>query len=103
EDGIRHFHVTGVQTCALPILNLTEAPVTIKTIECAIVDRGWQEGWIAPQRPAAKTGKKIAIVGAGPAGLAAAQQLSRRGHEVHRSEERRGGEGRRAAERRERR
>ena len=64
-------------------LNLTEAPVTIKTIECAIVDRGWKEGWIAPQRPAAKTGKKVAIVGAGPAGLAAAQQLSRRGHEVH--------------------
>ncbi|WP_041535940.1 glutamate synthase subunit beta [Parvibaculum lavamentivorans] len=64
-------------------LNLTDAPVTIKTIECAIVDRGWKEGWIAPQVPAAKTGKRVAIVGAGPAGMAAAQQLARRGHEVH--------------------
>ena len=64
-------------------LNLTDAPVTIKTIECAIVDRGWQEGWITPQPPTHKTGKKIAIVGAGPAGLACAQQLARAGHDVH--------------------
>ncbi|MDO9126962.1 MAG: glutamate synthase subunit beta, partial [Parvibaculum sp.] len=64
-------------------LNLTDAPVTIKTIECAIVDRGWKEGWIAPQVPAKKTGKRVAIVGSGPAGLAAAQQLARRGHDVH--------------------
>ncbi|MBN9063538.1 MAG: glutamate synthase [Rhizobiales bacterium 65-9] len=64
-------------------LNLEDTPVTIKTIECAIVDRGWKEGWIKPQPPAAKTGKRIAVVGSGPAGLAAAQQLARAGHEVH--------------------
>jgi glutamate synthase (NADPH) small chain len=64
-------------------LNLEDAPVTIKSIECAIVDRGWQEGWILPEPPAMRTGKKVAIVGSGPAGLAAAQQLARAGHEVH--------------------
>jgi glutamate synthase (NADPH/NADH) small chain len=64
-------------------LNLTDAPVTIKTIECAIVDRGWQEGWIRPEPAATRTGKSVAIVGAGPAGLAAAQQLARAGHDVH--------------------
>jgi len=63
-------------------LNLTEAPVTIKSIECAIVDRGWEEGWIKPQTPARKTGKRVAVVGSGPAGLAAAQQLARAGHAV---------------------
>lgn len=64
-------------------LNLIDSPVTIKTIECAIVDRAWENGWIEPEPPAAKTGKKVAIVGSGPAGLAAAQQLARAGHEVH--------------------
>jgi glutamate synthase (NADPH/NADH) small chain len=64
-------------------LNLTEAPVTIKTIECAIVDRGWAEGWIVPEPPLRRTGKSVAIVGSGPAGLACAQQLVRAGHEVH--------------------
>ncbi len=64
-------------------LNLIDSPVTIKTIECAIVDRAWQEGWITPQITSKKTGKRIAIIGAGPAGLAAAQQLARAGHEVH--------------------
>jgi glutamate synthase (NADPH/NADH) small chain len=64
-------------------LNLEDTPVTIKTIECAIVDKGWQEGWIKPEAPEVKTGKKIAIIGSGPAGLAAAQQLARVGHEVH--------------------
>jgi len=64
-------------------LNLTDQPVTIKTIECAIVDRGFAEGWIAPEPPRRRTGKKIAIVGSGPAGLAAAQQLARAGHEAH--------------------
>ncbi|MCA3423914.1 MAG: glutamate synthase subunit beta [Roseomonas sp.] len=63
-------------------LNLTEAPVTIKSIECAIVDRGWEEGWIKPQIPVRKTGKRVAVVGSGPAGLAAAQQLARAGHAV---------------------
>ncbi len=58
-------------------------PVTIKTIECAIVDRAWDNGWVKPEIPASKTGKKIAVVGSGPAGLACAQQLARAGHDVH--------------------
>ncbi len=61
-------------------LNLDDDPVTIKTIECEIVDRGWREGWIAPHVAARGTGKRIAIVGSGPAGLACAQQLARQGH-----------------------
>lgn len=64
-------------------LNIIDQSVTIKTIECAIVDRGWKEGWIEPEIPTTETGKKIAVVGAGPAGMAAAQQLRRVGHEVH--------------------
>lgn len=64
-------------------LNLIDKPVTIKTIECAIVDRAWENGWLKPEPPAHKTGKKVAIVGSGPAGLAAAQQLARAGHNVH--------------------
>ena len=64
-------------------LNLDDKPVAIKTIECAIVDRGFAEGWIKPEKSETKTGKKIAIVGSGPAGLAAAQQLARVGHAVH--------------------
>lgn len=63
-------------------LNLDDQPVTIKTIECAIIDKGWEEGWITPLPPVTKTGKKIAIVGSGPAGLACAQQLARAGHDV---------------------
>jgi len=63
-------------------LNIDDNPVTIKSIECAIVDRGWQEGWILPQMPARKTGKSVAVVGSGPAGLACAQQLARAGHSV---------------------
>ncbi len=63
-------------------LNIIDQPVTIKSIECAIVDRGWQEGWITPQVPAKRTGKTVAVVGSGPAGLAAAQQLARAGHSV---------------------
>ena len=63
-------------------LNIQDNPVTIKTIECQIVDRGWSEGWIAPLVPAQKSGKKIAVVGSGPAGLACAQQLARAGHGV---------------------
>ncbi|KRE20717.1 glutamate synthase [Bosea sp. Root483D1] len=64
-------------------LNLEDTPVTIKSIECAIVDKGWEEGWIVPEPAEVRTGKKIAIIGSGPAGLAAAQQLARVGHEVH--------------------
>ena len=64
-------------------LNLEDAPVTIKTIECAIVDRAREEGWIVPEVAARRTGRKVAVVGSGPAGLAAAQQLARAGHTVH--------------------
>ncbi len=63
-------------------LNIDDNPVTIKSIECSIVDRGWQEGWIQPFVPARKTGKRIAVVGSGPAGMACAQQLARAGHAV---------------------
>ena len=63
-------------------LNLTDEPVTIKSIECAIVDKAWEMGWIQPQIATHKTGKRVAVVGSGPAGLAAAQQLARAGHEV---------------------
>jgi glutamate synthase (NADPH/NADH) small chain len=63
-------------------LNIDDNPVTIKSIECAIVDRGWQEGWIQPLMPARKTGKRVAVVGSGPAGMACAQQLARAGHAV---------------------
>ena len=63
-------------------LNIEDTPVTIKTIECSIVDKGWEEGWIQPLIAAHKTGKRVAIVGSGPAGMAAAQQLARAGHTV---------------------
>ncbi|MCG5499874.1 glutamate synthase subunit beta [Ectothiorhodospira lacustris] len=63
-------------------LNIDDTPVTIKTIECAIVDRAWEEGWIRPQVAQRRTGKRVAVVGSGPAGLAAAQQLARAGHSV---------------------
>ena len=63
-------------------LNITDQPVTIKSIECAIIDRGWEENWILPKISQSKTGKKVAIIGSGPAGLACAQQLARVGHSV---------------------
>lgn len=63
-------------------LNIIDQPVTIKSIECAIIDRGWKEGWVTPQVPAKKTGKSVAVVGSGPAGMACAQQLARAGHSV---------------------
>ncbi|MAF29338.1 MAG: glutamate synthase [Croceicoccus sp.] len=63
-------------------LNIVDQPVTIKSIECAIVDKGWEEGWIVPQPPEKKTGKSVAVVGSGPAGMACAQQLARAGHSV---------------------
>ena len=63
-------------------LNVNDDAVGIKSIEHAIIDRGWAEGWVLPQVPAVRTGKKIAVVGSGPAGLAAAQQLARAGHDV---------------------
>ncbi len=63
-------------------LNLNDTAVGIKSIEHTIIERGWQEGWVVPQPPARKTGKKVAVVGSGPAGLACAQQLARAGHSV---------------------
>ena len=79
--------VTG-RVCPAPCeasctLNINDNPVTIKTIECAIADRAFEEGWIAPEPPERTTGKRVAIIGSGPAGLAAAQQLARVGHDVH--------------------
>jgi glutamate synthase (NADPH/NADH) small chain len=64
------------------VLGINDDPVTIKDIEVAIIDRAFEEGWVAPQPPAARTGKKVAVVGSGPAGLAAADQLNRAGHLV---------------------
>jgi len=79
--------VTG-RVCPAPCeasctLNIQDSPVTIKTIECAIIDRAFSAGWIKPEPSARKTDRKIAVVGSGPAGLACAQQLARAGHDVH--------------------
>jgi glutamate synthase (NADPH/NADH) small chain len=78
--------VTG-RICPAPCeaactLNLIEQPVTIKTIEHSIVERGWSEGWVEPQISAHRSGNRVAVIGSGPAGLACAQQLARVGHEV---------------------
>ncbi|HEX5509332.1 MAG TPA: glutamate synthase subunit beta [Pseudolabrys sp.] len=93
DEAARNLHstnnfpeVTG-RICPAPCeasctLNIDENPVTIKTIECAIADRAIAQG-LKPEKPARKTGKKVAVVGSGPAGLACAQQLARAGHEVH--------------------
>ncbi len=94
EEASRNLHSTNNfpeftgRVCPAPCeaactLNIDEVPVTIKTIECAIVDKAWQEGWIGPSPASGATGRKVAVVGSGPAGLAAAQQLARAGHEVH--------------------
>ncbi len=94
EEACRNLHSTNNfpemtgRICPAPCeaactLNIDDNPVTIKSIECAIADRGFQEGWIRPQPPKSRTGKRVAIVGSGPAGLAAAQQLARVGHDVH--------------------
>src|SRR5215813_5495153 len=94
KDALYNLHSTNNfpeftgRVCPAPCeasctLNLIETPVTIKTIECTIVDRGFEEGWIVPEQPSHKTGKKVSVVGSGPAGLACAQQLARAGHEVH--------------------
>src|SRR6185295_4403964 len=64
------------------VLGINEPAVTIKSIECAIVDRGFEEGWIVPEPPETRTGKKVAVVGSGPAGLACAAQLNKAGHTV---------------------
>jgi glutamate synthase (NADPH/NADH) small chain len=93
QEAIRVLHttnnfpeVTG-RICPAPCqesctLNLQDEPVTIKTIECAIADKAWEEGWVKPQIAPHKSGKRVAVVGSGPAGLACAQQLARAGHAV---------------------
>jgi glutamate synthase (NADPH) small chain len=94
QEASRNLHSTNNfpeftgRVCPAPCeasctLNLDDNPVTIKTIECAIVDKAFEHGWVKPEPPTAKTGKKIAIVGSGSAGLACAQQLARTGHDVH--------------------
>jgi glutamate synthase (NADPH/NADH) small chain len=94
EEASRSLHSTNNfpeftgRICPAPCeasctLNIDDNPVTIKTIECAIVDRAWDNGWLPPEIAAEKTGKKVAVVGSGPAGLACAQQLARAGHDVH--------------------
>ncbi|GAA6155295.1 glutamate synthase subunit beta [Pyruvatibacter sp. HU-CL02332] len=93
EEAARNLHSTNNfpemtgRICPAPCeaactLNLIDEPVTIKSIECAVADRAAEEGWIQPQIPAVKTGKTVAVVGAGPAGMACAQQLARAGHDV---------------------
>ena len=64
------------------VLGINAPPVTIKNIEASIIDRGWEEGWVVPEAPQVRTGKKVAIIGSGPAGLSAAAQLNRAGHTV---------------------
>jgi len=78
--------VTG-RICPAPCeaacsLSINQKPVTIRQIELALVERGWREGWIVPQPPAKKTGRRVAVIGSGPAGMATAQQLARAGHDV---------------------
>jgi glutamate synthase (NADPH/NADH) small chain len=94
EEASRNLHSTNNfpeftgRVCPAPCeasctLNIRDNPVTIKTIECAIVDRAFERGWVKPQPPSVKTGKTVAVVGSGPAGLACAQQLAHAGHDVH--------------------
>jgi glutamate synthase (NADPH/NADH) small chain len=93
RDAIERLHATNNfpeftgRLCPAPceaacVLGINAEPVTIKQVEVEIVDRAWAEGWIAPQPPTVSTGKRVAVVGSGPAGLAAAQQLTRAGHAV---------------------
>jgi glutamate synthase (NADPH/NADH) small chain len=94
QEAARNLHttnnfpeVTG-RVCPAPCeasctLNIDDNPVAIKTIECAIADRAIEQGWTKPEPPSVKTGKTVAVVGSGPAGLACAQQLARAGHDVH--------------------
>lgn len=64
------------------VLGINETPVTIKTIECAVIDKGFEQGWVRPEKPRVHTGKKVAVIGSGPAGLACAAQLNRAGHSI---------------------
>ncbi len=94
QEAARNLHSTNNfpeftgRVCPAPCeasctLNLDENPVTIKTIECAIVDRAFEQGWVVPEPPSVRTGKRVAVIGSGPAGLACGQQLARAGHDVH--------------------
>ncbi len=93
KEAIRALHSTNNfpeftgRVCPAPceascVLGINEPPVTIKQIEKTIIERAWSEGWIVPEPPQTRTGKRVAVVGSGPAGLAAAQQLNRAGHSV---------------------
>ena len=93
RDAIRVLHSTNNfpeftgRICPAPcesacVLGINEPPVAIKTIERTIIDHAWEQGWIVPEPPETRTGKKVAVVGSGPAGMAAAQQLNRAGHTV---------------------
>ena len=93
RDAIDRLHATNNfpeftgRLCPAPcesacVLGINQDPVTIKQVEVTIVDRAWDEGWIVPQPPSVKTGKRVAVIGSGPAGLAVAQQLTRAGHQV---------------------
>ena len=93
KEALEQLHATNNfpeftgYTCPAPcedacVLSYNDDPVTIKSIERAIVDKGWEEGWIQPEPPTTRTDHRVAIVGSGPAGLAAAQQLNRAGHRV---------------------
>ena len=93
KEAIRVLHATNNfpeftgRICPAPceaacVLGINEPPVTIKVIEKNIVERAWQEGWIQPEPPETRTGKRVAVVGSGPSGMAAAQQLNRAGHFV---------------------
>ena len=86
-DSTNNFPEFTGRICPAPceaacVLNINDDPVGIKSIEHAIIDRAWSEGWVLPRPPKVKTGKRVAVVGAGPAGMAAAQQLARAGHDV---------------------
>ncbi|MCX5580042.1 glutamate synthase subunit beta [Kaistia terrae] len=94
QEASRNLHSTNNfpeftgRVCPAPCeeactLNLENAPVAIKSVEQSIADKAWDQGWIKPEIPTVKTGRKIAVVGSGPAGMAAAQQLARAGHDVH--------------------
>jgi glutamate synthase (NADPH) small chain len=93
EEALDRLHKTNNfpeftgRVCPAPcegscVLGITNPPVTIKSIEHAIIDKGWEEGWIIPEPPARRTGKKVAVIGSGPAGLCAAAQLNKAGHFV---------------------
>src|SRR5437763_715359 len=93
RDAIERLHATNNfpeftgRLCPAPcetacVLGINQDPVAIKQVELEIVDRAWNEGWITPRVPTVKTGKRIAVIGSGPSGLATAQQLTRAGHDV---------------------